>query len=135
MPDTDQTVIFVLVQTQAEFLKAGILPAESTIFGKELLLNGKMEMVIKNEDTGTTMETMTFPGKPENMAGHIADKLIAMGWKQIYPISETLAHGTCFFIFRRSSAMCTVMAGSALNNRQSCVTFIRKEIKHPLSAE
>lgn len=126
VPETDKTVIFVLVQSPAEFYKSRPALSESTLFGRKMFPAGRLETTIKNEETGTTMETMVFSGAPGEIADDIAEKLSGSGWKQIYPHSGPKR---CFLIFQRPSALCTVMAGPALYKNQSCVTFVYKEIK------
>lgn len=128
MPETDKCVIFALAQTPAEFAKSAGAPQQSAIFGPRSFPEGKLNALLKNEETGTTLETMLFNAAPNEVAGRIAEELSGNGWQIIFP-SKNRSATDCFFIFKRSSALCAVTIAPALRENKTCVTFLHKEIR------
>jgi len=129
MPETGKSVIFAIEQTQAEFAKSAEIPKQSSIFSPRSFPRAKLTSLFKNEESGTTLETMLFNALPDETAGNIAEELSRCGWQMIFPLENPTAAGTRFFVFKSSAALCAVTTAPALRENKTCVTFLHKEIK------
>lgn len=128
MPEADKSLIFALSQPRSEFLKSLAAPPESDGFGHALLPGSRLETIIKNEETGTVLETRMVDSVPELVINEIAGKLSRKGWKNLYPAGNEHDAKGSFLVFQRAEALCTVMVGPALCENKSCVTILIKEI-------
>lgn len=124
----DRSLIFALVQPPAEFLKSTAVPSESAVFSHSLLPASRLETIIKNEETGATLETRIAEEAPDMVINEISEKLSRNGWKHLYPPVRDDASQPCFLVFQRGKTLCTVIAGNTLCKNQSCVTILTKEI-------
>lgn len=134
MPGQDQSVVFELVQPLGEISKPPALPSESVIFGRSPPAGSSLTAIIKNEETGATLETLMTAWPPERVCNELSEHLSRNGWKNISPDTDNNAAPRYFQIYQRKDALCTIMvghaaarAGQALRENKTCVTILFKE--------
>ena len=155
MPGKDQSVIFELIQSPEELSKPPVLPSESAVFGRSPPAESTLTTIIKNEETGATLETLMTSLPPERVCNELAEHLSRNGWKNISPAADNETSPRYFQIYQRKDALCTIMighaaarvgqataeagqataeagqataeAGQALRENKTCVTILFKE--------
>ena len=134
MPGKDQSVIFELIQPSGEISIPPALPSESVVFGRSPPAGSTLTTIIKNEETGATLETLITALPPERVCNELSEHLSRNGWKNISPNSDNNASPSYFQIYQRKDALCTIMvghaaarAGQALRENKTCVTILFKE--------
>ena len=127
MPGQDQSVVFELVQPLGEISKPPALPSESVVFGRSLPAESTLTTMVKNEETGAVLETLTSGLPPERVCAELSEHLSRNGWKNIFPAAGNGDSVRYFQIYQRQDALCTIMVGHALHENKTCVTILFKE--------
>jgi hypothetical protein len=145
LPDPDKSLVFTIDQSPSEFSKSTNIPSESILPDYPLFTGGRLETAIKNEETGTALETMTADAAPDIVLSEVSANLSQQGWKQLYPevrrrsesyggqvpgpgpAANSGGQERRFLVFQRGEAVCTLLAGPALHENKTCVTILLKE--------
>lgn len=135
IPNSDKSVIFELVRQPGDLSKPPALPSESVVLGRSLPAESTLTAIIKNEETGATLETLMTGLHPERVCNELSEHLFRNGWEDISPSAADDASPMYFQIYQRKDALCAIMvghaaarAGQALRENKTCVTILTKTL-------
>jgi|GEM_PF-3089959 len=121
----EQTVLFVLTQTQGDFDKSRLPPAAPRLSDPAPYPGSRVQTYLTSEESQLQLELYAAAAMPEVVQQYYENALLGQAWTRLDPAGASAG----LALYQKGPALCALLVLPAGNGAESTITVLHKRLK------